>query len=362
MRRPARRIFVHRKSLVRRSDVDLQAHLASDPLPVRRLERRAGRAILDMSREASAVRYRELHGFTYGDADRVVVAEAGRGVEIFVWGVPPERRLPLRAYHSAFIVKNGIPVGYAEGLTLFERMELGYNVYHTFRDGESAWILGRLLRLLRQVVGATTFSVDPYQIGLGNDEAIESGAFWFYRKLGFRPTRPDLEALALREEARRAARRGHRSSPRVLSRLAQAPLILDGAGRPPGDWDRFAVRAVGLAVQRRMRARSGGVPERARRDAIARVSRALGVDPAAGTQRERVAFGRWALVLALVPDLGGWSAAEKRDVIRIVRAKAAPDESVFVRRLQAHTRLRRSLLVLGRSPAAQGRSATRTTK
>ena len=178
MRAPVSRVFLHRTPLVRRGDVDLRAHLASPPLRLRRLGRRAGGRVIAMSREASAVRYRELHGFTHGDPDRVLAADAGRGVEIFLWGVPPERRLPLRAYHAAFILKNGIPVGYAEGITLFERMELGYNVYYTFRDGESAWILGRLLRLLRQAVGVTTFSVDAYQIGLGNDEAIESGAFW----------------------------------------------------------------------------------------------------------------------------------------------------------------------------------------
>ena len=45
----------------------------------------------------------------------------------------------------------------------------------------------------------------PYQLGHGNEEAIESGAFWFYRKLGFRPGRADLQKLAEREEQKIAA-------------------------------------------------------------------------------------------------------------------------------------------------------------
>jgi hypothetical protein len=361
MRRAGGRVFYHRAPLLRRADVDLRAHLSTAPLPVRRLAPRAGRAILDMAREASAVRYRELYGFTHGDAGRVLRADPGRGVQIFFWGVPPARRLPLRAYHAAFIVKNGIPLGYAEGLTLLERMELGYNVYYTFRDGESAWILGRLLRLVRQILGVTTFSVDAYQIGLGNDEAIASGAFWFYRKLGFRPTRRALEGLAEREEARLRARKGYRSSPRTLSRLARAPLVFDGAGASGRDWDRFAIRALGLAVQRRMAARFGGDARRIRRASTAAVAHALGVDPGGWSARERAAFGEWALVLALVPDLARWTAAEKRAVASVVRAKAAGEESIYVRRLLAHPRLRAALLELGTKPSS-GRSATSTTK
>jgi hypothetical protein len=51
-------------------------------------------------------------------------------------------------------------------------------------------------------MGTTCVSVYPYQLGHDNEEAIESGAFWFYRKLGFRPGRADLERLAEREEAK----------------------------------------------------------------------------------------------------------------------------------------------------------------
>ena len=111
-------------------------------------------------------------------------------------GVPPQHRLPLRAYHAALIFKNGVPVAYFEGLSIFERMESGFNLYYTFRDGETAWIFARVLRLMNQLLGVTVFSIDPYQVGHKNEEGIESGAFWFYRKLGFRPGRPSLLKLA----------------------------------------------------------------------------------------------------------------------------------------------------------------------
>ena len=64
---------------------------------------------------------------------------------------------------------------------------------------------------------SSSFSIDPYQIGLENDEAIESGAFWFYRKLGFRCTDPHIEQMAQREEKRMAMKPGHRTSTRTAA-------------------------------------------------------------------------------------------------------------------------------------------------
>lgn len=348
MRRLPRRVFYHRRPLIRRSEVDLKQALFAPHLPPRRLSTIEGTRILNLARESSAVRYRELYGFTHGDPARVLRADAGRGVEILLSGLPPERRLPLRAYHAALVLKNGVPVGYAEGLSLFERMELGYNVYYTFREGESAWILGRLLGLFRRLLGVTAFSVNPYQLGYENEEAIESGAFWFYRKLGFRPARRDLERLVEAEEARMASRPGYRSPPRVLRRLAGGHLIFDGTGASGRDWDRFLVRNVGLAVQRRMAARFGGDARRIRSASSVAVARALDADPAAWSRAGLAAFAEWALVLALIPDIARWSRAEKDGVIRIVRAKAAADESRYLRVLQAHPRLRAATLGLGR--------------
>ena len=51
-------------------------------------------------------------------------------------------------------------------------------------------------------------------------EGIESGAWWFYFKLGFRPRDPAIVALASRQTERMSRRASHRSGPRVLERLA----------------------------------------------------------------------------------------------------------------------------------------------
>jgi hypothetical protein len=250
-RLPNKRLFCHPEPLIRRADVSLTSELAGPPLPIRRLSRAEAIPILDLILDTSAVRYRELYGFSHPDSARVYHADAGRGVEIVFFGVAPKWRLPLRTYSAGMFFKNGVPAGYIEVLALFERAEVGFNLYYTFREGESAWIYARLLKLYQQTLGINTFAVDPYQIGHENEEAIESGAFWFYRKLGFRPVDPTIARLAAREEQRICARPGYRSSGRVLRQLAADYIVFEGPGAGPGAWDRFRIRDAALALARK---------------------------------------------------------------------------------------------------------------
>jgi hypothetical protein len=251
MRLPVRSLYLHREPLLRRSDVSLAQELDAAPLPIRRLARPEARRILDLILDTSAMRYRELYGFSHPEETRVFHAAAGRGVDIYFFGVPPEWRLPLRAYHGGMFFKNGVPAGYVELLSLFERAEVGFNLYYTFREGESAWIYARLLRLFRQVLGVTCFSVDPYQIGHENSEAVDSGAFWFYRKLGFRATNPQVAGLVEREESRMRQTPGYRSSRRTLERLAEGYILYEMPGTESGDWDHFRIRTLAQKLQRR---------------------------------------------------------------------------------------------------------------
>jgi hypothetical protein len=86
------------------------------------------------------VRYRELYGTTLGDPSTVVRTDVGRGVVIHLWGLPPPRRVPLRAYVCGYTLKNGVPIHYFEAMGLCEWLEIGFNVFYTYRQGETAWI------------------------------------------------------------------------------------------------------------------------------------------------------------------------------------------------------------------------------
>lgn len=346
MRWPTSRIFFHEGPLIARRNVSIDVELAGPPLSSRKLSQQEGRSLLDLTREATALRYREYYGFTYGDPTTVRCFLAGRGVEIFLFGLEPGRRLPLRAGYAGFIIKNGVPIGYVEALALFDRIEIGFNIYYTFRDGESAWIFAKVLKVLRQALRVTSFSIDPYQIGHENPEAIDAGAFWFYRKLGFRSTSPSLRRLTETEERRLAADPAHRTPSRLLRRLAQSNLLYEVPPTKFGEWDRFHVRHLGLAAERRMARESVGADEFRKRSS-GRVSRALGVRPRGGPPESLRAFENLALVLDLVPDLKSWTQEEKRGVVAIARAKAGRGEAKYLRLLQGHARLRAAFLRLG---------------
>jgi hypothetical protein len=204
-----------------------------------------------------------------------------------------------------------------ELLSLFERAEVGFNLYYTFREGESAWLYARLLRLFHQVLGVNCFSVDPYQIGLENPEAIDSGAFWFYRKLGFRPIEPAAAALVAREERRMRRTPGYRSSRRTLQRIAETYLIFEGPGAEPGAWDQFRIRSLALAAQR-----AGANPK----------------------------LSPLAQALETIPGRARWTGEEKRAAARILQAKQASEESRYLKEMQRNPGLRAAILRAGQTP------------
>jgi hypothetical protein len=376
-----RRFFFHDTRLIQRSDVSL-AHELSQPTPkLEKLSAAAGESVINSLREFMFVRYRDLYGATLGYSRSVVRANVGRGAVIHLWGVPPDRRLPLRAYVCGYTLKNGVPINYFEAIGLCEWLEVGFNAFYTYRQGETAWIYTQALRCLRGVTGAKVFSIYPYQIGQNNDEAIDSGAFWFYRKLGFRPGRPDLQKLCEREEKRIAANPKYRTPPRTLRRLAEAHMFYElqpssstitsaGAtveerpfqGRvtdswkepgfgPSGDnagpWDTFSTRNLGLLMNLRMARDFEGDSRKIRQASTAAVARELNVTPARWTPIQKQSLENWSLVVALIPDLARWTPLEKYQLIKIIRAKSAPSETSYLRQTQRHSRLRSELLRLG---------------
>jgi hypothetical protein len=367
-----RQFYFHTEPLIVRSQVSLEQELAEPAPHFVKLSRREGESVMHTIREVMVVRYRELYGTTLGDSGSVVRAVLGRGVVMYFWNLPAARRLPLRAYVAGFTLKNGVPINYIEAIGLCEWIEVGFNTFYTYRQGETAWIYAQALRCLCGFTGATTISVYPYQIGQNNDEALDSGAFWFYRKLGFRSGSQDLEQLARREERKIAADPQYRTPKKTLRRLAEAHLFYElervGFGKGTtssravkaafsnsalaaegvsGPWDTFSTRNLGLRVNRRMAREFDGDSQRIRRASVAEVSRALNVDSSRWNPAERQAIENWSLVLALIPNLRRWTPREKQDAVRIIRAQAGPNEMRYLRLTQRHLRLREEILRLG---------------
>ena len=347
MKLAVRNVFYHSQPLIQRREVSILDELQASPPKLSRLSAKQGEAMMNIARETSTMRYRELYGFTHGDSRRVFKASLGRGVDLLVMGVPSSRRLPLRAYHAAMIFKNGVPVGYFEGLSFVERMESGFNFYYSFREGETAWIYARTLNVFHHLLGVTVFAIDPYQVGYKNDEGLDSGAFWFYRKLGFRPTQKKVLKLTIGEERKIASRRSYRTPTKILRQLAEGSMVLEMAKPDHGDWDRFQIRNIGLSVQRLMASEFGGDAGRMQAAAAKQIGRILDIRPSELNEVELSVFNYFAVVLMLIPDLDRWTVADKDDLVQIIGAKTGASETLYLKLLQKHARLRRELIKLG---------------
>jgi hypothetical protein len=225
LRLARKEIFYHKGPFLKREPGLIAKTLAAPPVPREILTTPWACKIADVIVDASAVRYRELYGFLHPNLAGIEYAYLGRGTDFFVFAPALEQQLPVRDYLCGMFFKNGVPTGYIEGLMRDANMEVGFNLYYTFRDGETAWLYAMLLKVLRERSGVQTFSVDPYQIGHENEEAIESGAFWFYRKLGFEPESEGVSRLLAREEQKIAAQPGYRTAPPTLRKLAESRLV-----------------------------------------------------------------------------------------------------------------------------------------
>ncbi len=325
-------------------------HLAQTvrrPLPLKPAPLALAATLIEAARIAMATRARELFAFSYPNPRDVLVADPEQGLRIALVGLEPAQRLPLEAYYAFLVLKNGVPVSYGGGWYLFEALEMGFNVFESFRHGESAHLVGQVLRVYRQVFAMRAVIVDRYQIGYQNDEALRSGALYFYQRLGFRPTDLAARRLLEEEEVKVARDPRYRSPQPILRSLARSDLVLSltRAGPPR----RVRPGALAATVSDHVARRYAGDRPTAVRAAMTRVGRILGGWPNRSTASARAALETFALVLDLVPDLGQWPRSDRQALTAIVEAKAGPDEHTYARLMDAQHRLREALVgVLGR--------------
>ena len=330
---------------------DLAAEILIPPMRIRPMGEQQARVLLNLARESMVTRSRDLYTFTAANLKDAWLVDCGDGLEFFCVGVEVEQRLLLDAVYGILTLRNGVPIGYALFSALWRSSEVAYNVFETYRGGESAWMYGRLLATIRAMFGADTFTVDPYQLGHENDEGLESGAWWFYYKLGFVPWDPEVAALARREADRVRRRQGYRTGLRTLRALVRANVFLQ-PGAPRTDvLGAIPTDAIGLKVTDSVVSRFGSDRELATEVLGDEAADRLGC-PAwrrlpAG---ERMFWERWAPIVALLPQIDEWSSAEKRALVEIIRAKGGRRESDFVARFDAHPRLGAALVALARRP------------
>src|SRR5437016_5020194 len=345
-RLPPARVFFHADGL-RRPAAPLTRALAG-PLPVLRPAPRAlAETLIDAARVAMATRQRELHAFAYPNPDDVLVMDGDRGLRLAFFGIAPGFRLPLESYYAFLALKNGVPVSYGAGWELFGTLDFAINIFASFRQGESALLATEILRGYRRIFGMRTIVVDRYQLGHESTEALRSGSFYFYHRLGFRPRDPAVLRVLEAEQSKIAADRSYRSPIPILKRLAGAEvyLALPGGHREPEK--RLRATDVSGLIARLIARDFGGDRGGAVRGSTARAPRELGVTGwTAWPTAERRGFAQLSLVAALIGDHETWPSVERRRLVRVLRAKGRGSERTYANLLDSHRWLRRSLEAL----------------
>ncbi len=324
----------------RRARPDLRRELLKPPQSVRTASRAEGRRLIDLAQGAMVTRSRDLDAFAYGDSGDVRVVDDGDGLQWAVIGVVPERRPVLRASYGMLTLRNGVPLGYIQADVLFRCVDISYNTFETFRGGEAAFVFGRLLAVFRHLFAATSFTIEPYQLGDHNEEGIETGAWWFYYKLGFRPRNAAIAKLARSDLARMRADPGHRSSQRTLERLAKDYLYFEVDGARAPSWPRL--NALGARVADLLGARAGADRERAVEGCVNEATRRLGVARVEGPHARR-AWASWAPIVAALPGIARWQRAEQRALGQVISAKGGAREAEYLARFDAHPKLGKAL-------------------
>ena len=336
---------IHGRDKAMRSRVHRAKNEIARPLrSVRCLDRNKGGQLIDVAMSSLAVRHRETNHFNYANPEEVWIARVGRGIDIAAIGLLPENRYPLECTMGFLILSNGVPIGYGGSSMIFRQANTGINIFDEYRGSEAAWLWVQVMRVFHWVSGCTRFIANPYQFGEDNPEALQSGAFWFYYRLGYRPVEPDVRELALREHRKILSRSGYRTPIDMLKKLASCDMHLTLPGARKAElFDESWIELCSLLATQQL-ASTGHRSRRKSQDRLARrLVDELGISEMdSWTGEERRWFVRLSpIVCATNP--ASWSARDRKSTIALMRSKGSRFERDYVRRLGRHEQFFKAL-------------------
>jgi hypothetical protein len=192
--------------------------------PPVKLSKEEHHKLISVIKDTMTLTMREIDPTTYMDKNSVQLFHLSNGLSMAVCGMIPERQLTLQSYVGYTLFKNGYPISYG-GAWMFGKCALfALNIFEEYRGGESKYVMTQILRVYRQLFGVCYFEVEPYQFG--NEDALQSGAFWFYHKFGFRPIDKNINKLAEAEVKKIQKNKSYKSNIKILSQLASGNIAL----------------------------------------------------------------------------------------------------------------------------------------
>jgi hypothetical protein len=334
---------------------DLKTEMKRPPRKITRLNRMRGAALLDLAKITMITRERDLDAIAFGNPDDITLIEdTEEGVQFVGVGTLPERRYLLEGTTVFLVLRNGIPVGYMQGSGLCGWCEINFNIFPPWQGAEAGLLYGRSIALLHHMMGMETFVVEPYQLGDGNEEALKSGAWWFYSKMGYRPLDPATRRLAQREIKKSQSRAGYRSSLAALAELAEAPMILHLGVNPKSPFRYGMVGKVGLRVSRFLAKHWGAQRERGIDECVQSATQMLLGRP--GMPRglsagQRETWKRWSPLVMALPGVKDFNLEEKAALVEVIHAKGGKREAVYLKSIGAHRAFQQALADFSRRGA-----------
>jgi hypothetical protein len=288
-------------------------------------------------RSVLAVRSRETDPVTY--AQEIYEAIPYPGLSVMLTTMRPSRKLPFENYTGYVAYRNGVPVAYGGGWMFGRRCEFGINVFETFRGGENARLFAGLLKVYRNLCNASKFVVQPYQFGADNEEGLQSGAFWFYYRMGFIPADKTTAKLAATEFKKLLA--GKKRTPlSILKKLAEYPVEL----RLSDDPLHIEPKELSIAVTRNTSTRYQGDSDEALKAASNSVSALLTLS-GIKVKQDTKTFTSWAPVIAMMAEAHQWTKEELQQVAGLLQLKEK-DELLFSKQFAETDFFRRALRTL----------------
>jgi hypothetical protein len=328
-----------RKNGMRKPSASVKQEIMRPFESVTRLTPRDGARLIDVAMASLAVRHRETMHFNYANSHEVYLADAGEGISIAIFGLQNRHRYPLECTMGYLILSNGVPIGYGGGSILFKQNNIGLNIFDEYRGSEAAFLWVQVMRAYHHVTGCTRYIANAYQFGAGNNEALKSGAFWFYYRLGYRPVEKDVRRLAQRESAKIRRNKNYRSDIKTLRRLASCDMHLTLPGARQSDLiDERWFETISMLATKELAAAGGRTHKTAANSVASQLADDIGIHSFnKWSAAEKNAFKRIAPIAASTKPRN-WPAAAKRSLRELLRAKGGDSEANYARLLGQHQR------------------------
>lgn len=276
--------------------------------------------------------YRETEPFTNANEDDITLFHLDKGISIALFGSTNNKRYSLESYIGYLVLKNNIPASYGGGWIFGERSQFGINILESFRGGESSLIICELLRVYHQYFKANRFVVKPYQFGLHNPEAIKTGAFWFYYKLGFRPENNELRTLAKKEEEEKLKNPGYKSEASTLRKYTKSNIVLTLSDKAYPDFDS---EVLSQRITNYINTQFDGNREKATNQCFKLLKEALDINVKTWKAEDINYAKQLSILFCSYPDSKKWIIDHKENIILLIQLKSAKTELLWIKHLQS---------------------------